>query len=512
MACLFVRCSEEEIVPDGAGASPESGTSGTASANHAPYAGDTNARPNSEPANGHTPPRMATWGGLDTLSAQHPFVDKVFAAMRQRAVHLRRAAARGTDFRLLHIEDIRHLRVGEQDWVYIPFTGHRNGYQLVLAACLPSDGSAVRIYVQETTPVEQIREGVPYHLQYYSLDMTAIRPHTASPRLRNVRKSGCAERTELESTATEQQTLLTNPCGGGGGSSSGLPTLVLRPVVVTAPRYKPPRTFSIPRIPFIPRFPVFPPRTPSYPSLNNRGFQFPRRAEGGGGGGATRSTPGRIINNLTGKPLCVYNRLQRLSGGFRSAIQRFDGQFPVAHLRLVMEDLGNKRAVTRPPNNYVIEVAFNNNSSNHGVSYRPNLLIVKTIIHEIIHAEMFRKLISLSNRNGSIDVRRLNEMLQNGDYPGIFDYYTRYGRNGFQHQQMATHYRQTIANILQEYDTGRPVPDGQQPAQLYMDLAWEGLNHSNIVAWTRQSSSEKMRIRGVISNYINNNRNESCSQ
>ena len=138
MACLFVRCSEEEIVPDGAGASPESGTFGTASANHAPYAGGTNARPNSEPANGHTPPRMAAWGGLDTLSAQHPFVDKVFAAMRQRAVHLRRAAARGTDFRLLHIEDIRHLRVGERDWVYIPFTGHRNGYQLVLAACLPS--------------------------------------------------------------------------------------------------------------------------------------------------------------------------------------------------------------------------------------------------------------------------------------------------------------------------------------------------------------------------------------
>ena len=502
MACLFVRCSEEEIVPDGAS---------TASANHAPYAGGTNARPNSEPANGHTPPRMAAWGGLDTLSAQHPFVDKVFAAMRQRAVHLRRAAARGTDFRLLHIEDIRHLRVGERDWVYIPFTGHRNGYQLVLAACLPSDGSAVRIYVQETTPVEQIREGAAYHLQYYSLDMTAIRPHTASPRLRNVRKSGCAERTELESTATEQQTLLTNPCGGGG-SGGGLPTLVLRPVVVTAPRYRPPRTFSIPRIPFIPRFPVFPPRTPSYPSLNNRGFQFPRRAEGGGGGGATRSTPGRIINNLTGKPLCVYNRLQRLSGGFRSAIQRFDGQFPVAHLRLVMEDLGNKRAVTRPPNddnsspNYNITIVMNNNSNQQGSSYRPNLMLAKTIIHETIHAEMYRKLLSVANQghlnfSGQSAQSQKSYMLRiRENFPGIYDYYRRY--KNWQHTQMATHYRQTIASILQEYDTGRPVPNGQQPAQLYMDLAWEGLNHSNIVAWTRQSSSEKMRIRGVISNYI----------
>ena len=51
-----------------------------------------------------------------------------------------------------------------------------------------------------------------------------------------------------------------------------------------------------------------------------------------------------------------------------------------------------------------------------------DITMTKTIIHEAIHAEMYRKLISLSNRNRSIDVSRLNQMLQNGDY-GLYGYY-----------------------------------------------------------------------------------------
>lgn len=38
--------------------------------------------------------------------------------------------------------------------------------------------------------------------------------------------------------------------------------------------------------------------------------------------------------------------------------------------------------------------------------------------------------------------------LSSGDYPGIFDYNSRYGVNGVQHQQMASHYITTISNLL----------------------------------------------------------------
>jgi hypothetical protein len=81
---------------------------------------------------------------------------------------------------------------------------------------------------------------------------------------------------------------------------------------------------------------------------------------------------------------------------------------------------------------------------------------------------------------------------------------------------MATHYRETLARILQEYDTGLAVPDDQQPAELYMDLSWEGLIYENgdnaIYTWTSLPEDEKERIEGVISTYIADNLNENCTE
>ena len=80
---------------------------------------------------------------------------------------------------------------------------------------------------------------------------------------------------------------------------------------------------------------------------------------------------------------------------------------------------------------------------------------------------------------------------------------------------MAAHYRETLAKILQEYDTGVPVVDNVMPQQLYMDLAWEGLIYENwnnaIQAWIDLPQTERDRIRQVISDYITNNANQSCN-
>jgi len=129
---------------------------------------------------------------------------------------------------------------------------------------------------------------------------------------------------------------------------------------------------------------------------------------------------------------CVYERLLDLSGVFRKAIQKFDGEFPVAHLRFKMAVLGpNRRGQTSPPQNYIIDITLNSNTSTSGVNFRPHLMTAKTLIHEVIHAEIFRKMLSLSNSNGNIDVSKLNDMLLKGDYPGMLDYYVRFGVNGF---------------------------------------------------------------------------------
>jgi hypothetical protein len=233
----------------------------------------------------------------------------------------------------------------------------------------------------------------------------------------------------------------------------------------------------------------------------------------------------KIINSLKGKALCVYDKLVSSSQGFKNSIQKFDPDFPVAHLRFDMGDIGNSKGKTIAPNsnpttanspNYVITVRLNNNTTSNGVDKRPNLLIVKTIAHEVIHAEMFRKLLSVLDNGGNITGVTRQDVLDalDGNFPGMYDYFRRH--KNWQHQQMATHYRETLARILQEYETGIAVPDNQQPSQLYMDLSWEGLIYeigdNAIYTWTSLPENEKNRIKSVISNYIEDNSNETCTE
>ncbi|WP_046758700.1 hypothetical protein [Kordia jejudonensis] len=238
----------------------------------------------------------------------------------------------------------------------------------------------------------------------------------------------------------------------------------------------------------------------------------------------------KILNELEGKALCVYNKLKSTSSGFKNAIKKFDGDFPVAHLKLESTILGGTaKGLTVPPANctleinspdYVITVQVNSSNNQYGHPQRPNLLIAKTIIHEVIHAEMFRKLLSLAKQghldfSGQSAEQQTNYMISiRGNFPGVYDYMRRY--NNWQHQQMATHYRETIARILQEFSTGNKVPDNEQPLQLYMDLSWEGLIYENgtnaIQSWMQLTQVERDRIESVISNYITNNINETCTE
>jgi len=219
----------------------------------------------------------------------------------------------------------------------------------------------------------------------------------------------------------------------------------------------------------------------------------------------------KIINNLTGKAKCVYDKLTNSSTGFSDAIKKFDGEFPVSHLKFSSDSnmpSNTKKAHTIPPTNFVIEIVLNGNSSKDA-SYqkRPNLMVAKTIIHEVIHAEMWRKILSIINNGGNVNGLTAEEWtskLSNGDYPGIFDYYTRFGVNGFQHPQMAAHYRDVIADALEDFD------NNNNSRQFYEDIAWEGLIYRNDPTWNSLSSDEKERIDNVIETYINQNINESC--
>lgn len=221
----------------------------------------------------------------------------------------------------------------------------------------------------------------------------------------------------------------------------------------------------------------------------------------------------KIINELTGKALCIYNKLKSSSAGFKNAIKKFDGDFPVSHLKFEIdpnESSNTRKAYTTPPSNYLISIVLNGNSTKDA-SYqqRPNLMVAKTIIHEVIHAEMWRKILSIMDNGGNlqgITRQQWIDKLSNSDYPGIFDFYTRFGTNGFQHPQMAANYRNVIADALQAFD------NNANPRQLYEDLAWEGLIYQKDPTWGSLSLSEKTRIQNTINNYFNLNKNESCNE
>jgi hypothetical protein len=224
-----------------------------------------------------------------------------------------------------------------------------------------------------------------------------------------------------------------------------------------------------------------------------------------------------FINNQ--KVRCIYNKMLASSTTFKAAIQKFEGDFPVSHLSFKTGDLGTfRRGKTQAPDgagnspDYIITITVNDGVNISGIEYRPNLMTVKTIAHEVLHAEMFRKLLSVLNNGGNIGgvtIPQVVNALEAGDYPGIYDYFRRH--KNWQHQQMAAHYRDNLARILQEYDTGNPVSNGTTPNQLYMDLAWEGLDKPTIQAWADLAPLERQRIENVIDNYITNNSFELCN-
>lgn len=190
-------------------------------------------------------------------------------------------------------------------------------------------------------------------------------------------------------------------------------------------------------------------------------------------------TDASFINNPCLKS--VYDKLKG-SQTFQNYLKKFDGKFSVANLKLAASNTmpSNINADTSPPQNYLIQITLNSNNLN-----RPGLDIARTFLHEMIHAEMFRVLLSLSSSNGEIDVATLNNMLNQHNYPGMYDYYTRFGINGMQHEQMAAHYQGIMVSFLKDYDSTLTAAE-------YEAIAWEGLKGTT--SWNSKSSQERQNI------------------
>jgi hypothetical protein len=236
---------------------------------------------------------------------------------------------------------------------------------------------------------------------------------------------------------------------------------------------------------------------------------YPPHVGGGGSGGAISApTPVQIIDALTGKAKCIFEKLKNSSSGFESAIKKFDGEFTVSHLKLTINDNlePNVYGITLLPVNYITEVQI----SNAALQSLSDLGKATVFAHEIIHAEIFRKMLSAAQL-GSLDPNNMNAQQQTNyvnslkdNFPGLYDYFLVRYKPTWNHEMMANHYRTTIADIIQKFDNNR------LPRSTYEAVSWVGLGVLDkdkgltTIAWDNLTSEERTAINKLISENIYN--------
>ena len=214
----------------------------------------------------------------------------------------------------------------------------------------------------------------------------------------------------------------------------------------------------------------------------------------------------RIINELTGKALCVYEKLNSSSIGFGNSIKQFDGDFPVSHLTFNINNSlpSNNYGRTLAPSSFNITIEMSNTQLNT-IS---DLGAAVSFAHEVIHVEIFRKMLSAAQA-GDLDPDNMTQQQQityiqslKDNFPGLYDYYYMRNNPTWNHNMMAQHYRNIIADIIEEFN------NGSLSRQIYEDISWVGLrvieNFENSVAWDNLSEIDKTRIQKNINDYFRN--------
>lgn len=210
----------------------------------------------------------------------------------------------------------------------------------------------------------------------------------------------------------------------------------------------------------------------------------------------------QIINNLTDKAKCVYDKLKGNNNLLDKTLKKFDGTESLINL-LVKEN--NLDPGVSGETEYGIPIKITLDIDDMKDS--PSLWGAHTIIHEAIHADIYRKVFV----TGGLTYSPPNTFTLNGtsvDFPTLFDYYNNYPNNAH-HNYMADYYRVAMEEGLKEYaaSIGKIYPD-----QLYKDLAWAGLEKTN--AWDNMyadpiyTANEQQRIKQAIINFKNSGNNE----
>ncbi|NRT17186.1 hypothetical protein HNP99_003565 [Flavobacterium sp. 28A] len=211
----------------------------------------------------------------------------------------------------------------------------------------------------------------------------------------------------------------------------------------------------------------------------------------------------------------VYSQLGK-APGFQTYLQKFDNKFLLANLKLSVDNQfginypinQNAQAITLTPENYLIKIILNNDASlPSNIMKFPKIISPIIFIHEMMHAEINRILLKCS-KLPNVNTQNMTDKqwgiylknIQN-DFPKLYKYYEQYQLNTtnpteFQHEYMADRYRNTIKQVLKQYDSNA------HSEEFYNTLSWFGLKGT--AAWTNLKIEQRDQINNSLLNIYEN--------
>jgi hypothetical protein len=198
-----------------------------------------------------------------------------------------------------------------------------------------------------------------------------------------------------------------------------------------------------------------------------------------------------IIDELTGKAKCLNDLLDKNGDSFvKNLLANFKGtsEFGINIVSrdkvTVIDDQGITKEVngkTFPPKNNVIVIEISTSRTNLNSS----LDGARTILHEYIHADIFRK---LNTTTGTTEERL--------DFKNTFEAY------GNQHGTIAGLYLNSMKEALKGFHKTALIDDynkyinnyGEAPSDAFYEaLAWSGLRENNVKAWADLPAEKKQQ-------------------
>ncbi len=152
---------------------------------------------------------------------------------------------------------------------------------------------------------------------------------------------------------------------------------------------------------------------------------------------------------------------------------------------------------TSPPKDGIIVIEISTKSA----ASRSALSVARTIIHEYIHADMYRK----------IEDTSIHDQQDVSDFLSIYyDFDNTKFEPKPQHQTMAKLYVNQIANTLKEFHKNVLVGDYNYLTNngtislddFYQGLAWSGLRNHNVQAWIDLGAVEQQKLIDATQEYF----------